>query len=88
MGWELHDRSDGGEMPGSSSATVVGTTTLTSNRNRYGGGEFWIQGKRVLGPDNEGRTLTFWDYPADGRDVKTITVVGFAWGIAVSPHSK
>jgi hypothetical protein len=68
-----------------STATIVGTTTLRSNRNRYNGGQFWIQGSRVIGPDNSGETVAFWKYPAGGRGLKTIKNVGTeAWGITVS----
>jgi len=68
-----------------SSATVLGTTALKSNRNRYDGGQFWIQGKDVIGPDNDGESVALWKYPIGGRGIRTIRNVGReAWGVAVS----
>jgi hypothetical protein len=66
-------------------ATVVGTTKLETTRNRYDGGQFWIQGKNVIGPKDSGEAVAFWKYPAGGKGIKTINNVGSeAWGVTVS----
>jgi hypothetical protein len=72
-----------------SNASIAGTTTLTSNRDRYNGGEFWILGQKVIGPDNAGETIAFWKYPTGGRGTKTIkSPAREAWGVTVSLASK
>jgi len=68
-----------------SSATIVGTTELVSSKNRYNGGQFWIQGNRVIGPDKSGNAISFWNYPAGGKPTKSIADMGpEAWGVTVS----
>jgi hypothetical protein len=68
-----------------SSATVVGTTTLTSNRNRFEGGQYWIQGSSVIGPANRGKSVAIWRYPQGGHSKKMIRGAGnSARGVTVS----
>lgn len=67
-----------------SNASVIGTTTLLSNKNRYNGGQFWIQGAQVIGPDNSGNDVAFWKYPTGGKGAKTLRGFAEAWGVTVS----
>jgi len=71
-----------------STASVVGTTTLLSNKNRSNGGQFWIQGGRVIGPDKSGNSVGLWRYPSGGKGTKSVKSFEEAWGVTVSraPH--
>jgi hypothetical protein len=71
------------------SAIVVGTTTLRSKRNSLRTGQFWIQGKRVVGSDYfKGLGgVDLWPYPTTGKP-RTIVPNKENFepsGIAVSP---
>ncbi len=47
----------------------VGSTPLIGSSNVI---EFWIAGPKVIGPNVNGGTVTFWNYPAGGAGTKTI----------------
>jgi hypothetical protein len=70
-------------------ATVVGTTTLSSQKNGFKSGQVWIQGSRALGADLiRGRGgVDLWSYPNAGKPRSIVgNRVNFApFGIAVSP---
>jgi hypothetical protein len=74
------------------SATVVGTTTLSSRKNTFKSGQIWIQGKRVLGADFfKGKGgVDSWSYPNAGKPRTIIAdMTNFApFGIAVSPAAR
>ncbi len=76
------------------SAKVVGTTRLSSNKNIYTG-QIWIQNGTVIGVGAYKRgyqNAFFWPYPSGGRHIGGITKVGdikqILWGVTVSivPH--
>jgi hypothetical protein len=71
------------------SATVVGTTTLSSKKNVLKSGQVWIRGNRVLGADffrGKGG-VDLWSYPDAGepRSIVTNKLNLAPFGIAVSP---
>jgi hypothetical protein len=47
----------------------VGSTPLIGSSNVV---DFWIDGSKVIGPNNEAGSVTFWNYPAGGSGTKTI----------------
>lgn len=47
----------------------VGYTPLVGSSNVI---DFWIDGLKVIGPNANGGTVTFWNYPAGGSGTKTI----------------
>jgi hypothetical protein len=47
----------------------VGSTPLVGSANVI---DFWIDGSKVIGPNVNGGTVTFWNYPAGGSGTKTI----------------
>ena len=49
--------------------TEVGSTPLVGSSDVI---DFWIDGSKVIGPNNEGGSVTFWSYPAGGLGTKTI----------------
>jgi len=64
-----------------SSGTEVGATPLDgSNYVR----QFWIHGGKVVGPDNQGASVKFWNYPAGGTATKTLTGFDYPTGSTVS----
>jgi len=53
-------------------ATVVGTTKLTSLNNRHGG-QTWIQGNEIVAIDNKNNTgVGLWKYPKGGKNHKQL----------------
>jgi hypothetical protein len=71
------------------SATVVGTTTLSSKKNVLKSGQIWIQGKRVLGADyfRGGKGgIDSWSYPNAGQPQSIVANKSnlFPFGIAVT----
>jgi hypothetical protein len=72
------------------SATVVGTTTLSSKKNRTKSGQIWIQGVRVIGSDyfRGHGGIDSWSYP-DARKPQTVVTPNkqspYPFGIVVSP---
>jgi hypothetical protein len=71
------------------SATVVGTTTLSSKKNARRTGQIWIQGKRVLGSDyyRHSGGVDSWSYPSAGKSRRIVPYSGEfdPFGIVVSP---
>jgi hypothetical protein len=49
--------------------TEVGTTPLVGSANVL---DFWIDGSKVIGPNVNAASVTFWNYPAGGAGTKTI----------------
>jgi len=73
-----------------SSATIIGTTELNSEKNHYGG-QLWIQGNTVtgVGAYKRGYENAFlWPYPNGGKPRRTIKKVGYRgvelFGVTVS----
>ena len=69
-----------------SSATVVGSTKMSSSKNHYDG-QTWIQGDTVIGTGNAKRgyvTAFLWRYPAGGTARREIKEVGEVRGPYVS----
>lgn len=72
-----------------SDAIIVGTTTLSSAKNHYGG-ELLISGKRILGTYAAGRQadVGLWQYPKGGVPIQSVGKVKGAyfsiWGLALS----
>jgi hypothetical protein len=62
--------------------TEVGTTPLVGSSNVL---DFWIDGSKVIGPNNAAGTVTFWNYPAGGSGTKTISGFVQPIGATVSP---
>ncbi|MGC2407480.1 MAG: hypothetical protein WA431_13815 [Candidatus Cybelea sp.] len=62
-----------------SAGTVVGTTTIRSQKNVYSG-QMWIQGSTFLGagndPGDRGQKFFFWRYPKGGAPYRTIRNLG------------
>lgn len=53
-----------------SSATVEGTVTLAGTDAVY---QWWIDRKRLIGPNGLQNSASFWGYPSGGSPTKTIT---------------
>lgn len=70
-----------------SDASIVGTTMLSSKKNRYSG-QLLIQGNAIVGFDYDSgiESASRWTYPRGGHPRKTIAVLksGIFWGIALS----
>jgi hypothetical protein len=67
----------------SSSATVVGTTSLTGGGGVYGS---WIQGDRVIGPNDARPETRIWAYPAGGDAIKSFSLEeGFSATVSAAP---
>ena len=62
--------------------TEVGTTPLVGSANVI---EFWIDGAKVIGPNDSGASVTLWNYPAGGSGTKTIGGFVAPIGATVSP---
>ncbi|MBV9233132.1 MAG: hypothetical protein JO030_03750 [Candidatus Eremiobacteraeota bacterium] len=60
---------------------VIGTAKLVGAKHVF---QFWIQGRRLIGPDEYASDVGFWDYPAGGSATKTIGGVVDPAGSAVS----
>lgn len=68
-----------------SGGTEVGSTTLAGSGAV---GQFWIQGKKVIGPQGSDDEIGIWNYPAGGSPIKTITSVHDPFGATVSLAKK
>jgi hypothetical protein len=68
-----------------SSATVVGTTSLTGSDGVF---QSFIDGKKVVGPNVFSANAMLWSYPAGGSPVKTLTGFVDPFGSAVSKGKK
>lgn len=64
-----------------STGTKVGSTPLTGSKDVV---QFWIQGKKVIGPDAGLAHVAFYKYPAGGSPIKTIAGLGEPVGATVS----
>jgi len=63
------------------SGTKIGETRLDGSKYAIG---FWIQGSRVVGPNDDGTNVMFWSYPHGGRHTKSIGGLHTPWGAVVS----
>ncbi|MBV8067519.1 MAG: hypothetical protein JO113_06055 [Candidatus Eremiobacteraeota bacterium] len=63
-------------------ATVVGTTTLSSPPEKDSTGQFWIDGANVAGPI--GNHLFVWSYPGGGNPIKRLHALAGWVGVTVS----
>jgi hypothetical protein len=69
-----------------SSGTLKDTVSLGGAQTVL---QWWIQGKKVVGPDDIPNTVWYWDYPAGGNSIKAITKGVFhPAGAAVSVAKK
>jgi hypothetical protein len=64
-----------------STGTKVSSTPLTGSKDVV---QFWIEGKKVIGPDAGLAHVAFYKYPAGGSPIKTITGLGEPVGATVS----
>lgn len=62
--------------------TKVGITPL--NGGNYVR-QFWIYGRKVIGPDNQGANVKFWNYPGGGTATKSINNFKYPIAATVSP---
>jgi hypothetical protein len=62
--------------------TKAGETRLRGSDYAIG---FWIQGKTVIGPNDDSTNVMYWDYPAGGAHTKRIRGLHTPWGAVVSP---
>ncbi len=74
------------------SATVIGTTALSSMKNKYRG-QTWIQSNMIIGIDSPNRdyeSISFWRYPKGGNPRQKIKKISSElWGVTISlapPH--
>ncbi|HVR47993.1 MAG TPA: hypothetical protein VMT95_15290 [Candidatus Binatia bacterium] len=63
------------------SGTKAGSTPLNGAR---GVAQFWIAGSKVIGPDTLNAGVGFWNYPAGGSEIKTISGLNQPFGATVS----
>jgi DNA-binding beta-propeller fold protein YncE len=61
--------------------TTVGRTDLRDAAFAIG---FWLQGQKVIGPNDESKNVMFWHYPAGGSPTKTIGGLSYPWAATVS----
>jgi hypothetical protein len=61
--------------------TEVGKTHLRGSNFAIG---FWIQGSKVIGPNDDSTNVMFWDYPHGGPSTKSISGLHSPWGAVVS----
>jgi hypothetical protein len=61
--------------------TKVGETRLDGSDYAIG---FWIEGKKVIGPNNDSTSVMYWNYPAGGTQTKRIKGLHTPWGAVVS----
>jgi hypothetical protein len=61
--------------------TVAGKTELAG---AYDIVQFWIQGKKLIGPDAYYHDVGFYNYPAGGTATKTLTGFNTPYGSVVS----
>jgi hypothetical protein len=76
---------------GGASGEILGTTQLTGAKNlvqywipKLGGGGKNPQGTKVIGPNLNGGSVMFWNYPAGGTATKTLKQLDAPFGTAVS----
>ncbi len=62
-------------------ATKVGKTPLVNSNFAIG---FWLHGTRVIGANDDGGSVMYWDYPTGGSNVKTIGGLKNPWGVTLS----
>jgi hypothetical protein len=69
--------------------SISGSTGKTVGETHLKGADypvgFWLAGATVIGPNDEGANVMFWNYPAGGRHTKIIRDLSKPWGAAVSP---
>jgi hypothetical protein len=65
----------------SGKGTSHGSTTL---KNAVAIFQFWIQDKRIVGPDSSAAAVDIWNYPGGGHPLKTVRGVYVPLGTAVS----
>ncbi len=63
------------------SGTAVGKTTLLGSKFAIA---FWLQGSKVIGPNDESGNVMYWNYPAGGHHMKTIDGLVHPWGATIS----
>jgi hypothetical protein len=61
--------------------TKVGETRLDGSDYAIG---FWIEGNKVIGPNNDSMSVVYWNYPAGGTHTKRIKGLHTPWGAVVS----
>jgi NHL repeat len=61
--------------------TEIGVTHLKGADFPIG---FWLQGSRVIAPNDDGANVMFWNYPAGGSHTKLIRGLHYPWGATVS----
>jgi hypothetical protein len=71
--------------------TIVGTTQLSGAQNvvqywipKLGSGTQKQQGSKLIGPNLNGASVTFWKYPAGGKAIRTVNGPATPFGAAVS----
>lgn len=64
-----------------SQGTKMGSTPLTGSKDVV---QFWIQGKRVIGPDAGLKDVGYYKYPSGGSPTKTIKGLGEPVGATIS----
>lgn len=65
----------------SSTATIVGTTKLTTASNVL---QYWFDHGQLLNPDPSSGTVGVWNYPSGGQPVRTIEYYAGANGVTIS----
>jgi hypothetical protein len=53
-------------------ATILGTTVLSTGHNKRSVGEYAVDGANIVGPDENDKYLAMWKYPAGGRSTKNL----------------
>ena len=64
-----------------SNGMIVGSTALSGSKEVV---QFWIQGRRLVGPDLLAANVGLWRYPAGGAAEKTITGFADPFGATIS----
>jgi hypothetical protein len=65
--------------------TIAGTTTLKTHHVEYdGNGQYWIQGRRVMGAGRLHDSLDLWPYPSGGKAIRVTARHVRPWGVVVS----
>lgn len=65
-----------------SSGTKVGETRLGGSDYPIG---FWIDGSKVIAPNDDSTSVMYWKYPAGGTHTRRIGGLHTPWGAVVSP---
>lgn len=67
---------------------IDGTTGTKVGETRLGGSNyaigFWINGSKVIGPNDDSTSVMYWDYPGGGTHTKRIGGLHTPWGAVVS----